>query len=149
MVLPILNRLTLVVFLLFASTLIMAQKSKSKTHEIPTSDMKMKKIGSVSLRTVELNQLKKGVNTVKFSTNQTLEISFASGVAKKITVISGTGVRTPVSTTVAFQCSEGTCNCRGDADCNSMISSGVCKTNGVVVDGACVGSACICAMKAN
>ena len=148
-----LNVLTSLVICLFISNTLLAQSpsaAKAAKNVIPSSEIKMKKVGKYSVKTVELSQLKNGQNTIKFSANQTVEVNFSGNKVSNMLLISGTGVRTPFGTsTSAFQCTGGNCSCSGDADCNDMFSSDVCQRNGPVVNGACVGTGCTCVMKSN
>lgn len=45
-----------------------------------------------------------------------------------------------------FICSETSCICVGDADCNDLFSTNLCKTTGPwgKVDGSCTGRVCVC-----
>jgi hypothetical protein len=127
------------------------QKSGSTAvFTVPTSAIKMKQIGKFSLPSIASNQLKKGLNVIKFSSTQVFEIDSVVSKATKVVLISGTGVRTALSTTsIAFQCSGGTCTCRGDVDCNNLFSTNACQVKGSVVSGSCIGSNCMCQMKSN
>lgn len=137
---------------LFMSHAVLAQnKSAAAVNIISATDLQAKKIGNFSVKSAQLSQLKQGVNAIKFSPTQTLEVSYVGSKTSQMYLVSGTGVRTALAQTtkLGFVCSGGGCACWGDKDCNDMISSGVCSTKGIVVNGACVGSVCVCQMKQN
>lgn len=48
-----------------------------------------------------------------------------------------------------FICNGNACLCIGDNDCNDMILSNVCKTNGPIVDGSCGGDLPVCTCNRN
>lgn len=133
-------------------TIALNAQAVTKANIISSQNLTTQTKGKYTIKTVQLSQLSKGVNTIQFSDSKSLEVNYVSGKVSKVFMTKGRGSsRLPVTNfgvKAAFHCGEGSCSCHGDDDCNDMFSSDVCKMLGpIVVDGVCVGSSCVCNMK--
>lgn len=124
----------------------------NKANVISSQNLTTQTKGKYTIKTVQLSQLSKGVNTIQFSDSKSLEVSYLGGKVSNVFMTKNRGSsRLSVANfgvKAAFNCGEGSCSCHGDDDCNDMFSSDVCKMLGpILVDGVCIGSGCVCNMK--